>query len=262
MKWSMLLPIPSIYTWSAGAALVAFCGMLIAHRLLKPVDLETHQPFLDATLTIVGTLVSILLGLLVAQSISNYQTLQDDVEAEATSVAAVARLSLGLPVDKQREILHLCVSYCDEVANVEWPEMEKGQSSPEAFNIYVKLLKAVVTYNPTTNGQTNIHSAMLTAVQTLGDYRRHRLFWLQNGQGKLMPVLFMCAVIVLIFAFLYVKRGSFILHCFLICFVATALGANLGLVVLLNNPYKGDWKIEPTGFRVNSQLIRQVTGVN
>jgi hypothetical protein len=248
--------------WSAGSALAALGGMLIAHRLIKPIDLEKHQPFLDATLNIVGTLVSILLGLLVAASLSNYQTLEGDVEAEATSVAEVGRLSFGLPADKQREILQLCLEYCDEVANAEWPEMEAGRVSPHTYTTYLKLLKTIVTYNPTTNGQTNLHNAMLTAVQTVGDYRRHRLLWLQgNRNGKLMPVLFMCALIVLVFAYLYVKRGSFILHCFLICFVATALGANLGLVVLLNNPFRGDWKIQPTGFQVNSQIIRQVTGL-
>lgn len=254
--------IPTIYIWSAGSALLALGGMMIAHRLVKPIDLEKHQPFLDATLNIVGTLVSILLGLLVAASLNSYQTLEGDVEAEATSVAEVGRLSFGLPADKQREILRQCLDYCDQVANVEWPEMEVGRVSPQTYAVYLKLLRTVVTFKPATNGETNLHSSMLSAVQTVGDYRRHRLLWLQgNRNGKLMPVLFMCALIVLIFAYLYVKRGSFVLHCFLICFVATALGANLGLVVLLNNPFKGDWKIQPTGFQVNSQIIRALTGM-
>ena len=87
--------IPSIYLWSAGSALLAFIGMLIAHKLVKPIDLGQHQPALDATLNIVGTLVSILLGLLVAASLNSYQILQSAVEAEATSVSEVCRLSLG-----------------------------------------------------------------------------------------------------------------------------------------------------------------------
>jgi hypothetical protein len=255
--------VPSIFIWSAGSALAALGGMIIAHRLVKPIDLEKHQPFLDATLNIVGTLVSILLGLLVAASLNNYQTLEGDVEAEATSVAEVGRLSFGLPTEKQHEIMQQCLDYCDQVANVEWPDMEIGRVNIQTYSVYLKLLKTIVTYNPTTNGQTNIHNAMLSAVQTVGDYRRHRLLWLQgNRNEKLMPVIFMCALIVLVFAYLYVQRSSFILHCFLICFVATALGANIGLVVLLSNPFKGDWKIQPTGFQVNSQIIRQLTGLH
>lgn len=254
--------IPSIYLWSAGSALFALAGMLIAHKLVKPVDLEKHQPFLDATLNIVGTLVSILLGLLVAASLNNYQVLESNVEAEATNIAQICRLSLGLPREKQRELLKECLDYCDQVLNDEWPLMERGQFSPKVFTTYTALVRSVATLNPTTNGETNIQATMLTASQTIGDLRRHRILWLHNNWNRnLMPVLIMCALIVLVFAYLYVKRTSFVLHSFLICFVATALGANLGLIVLLSSPFAGDWKIRPTGFELNAKLIREYTDV-
>jgi len=257
-----MFAIPSIYLWSAGSALLAFVGMLVAHRLIKPIDLAQHQPSLDATLNIVGTLVSILLGLLVAASLNSYQTLQSAVDSEATSVSDVCRLSFGLPLSDQREILTTCLNYCDQVMGDEWPEMVKERSSEKVLAIYARLLKKIVTLNPTTNGETNIQSALITAVQTLGDYRRGRILWLHNNWTRnLMPVLIMCSVIVLIFAYLYVKRGAVVLHSFLICFVATALGANLGLIYVLSHPFSGDWKIQPKGFEYNAQLIRRFTDV-
>jgi len=53
-----------------------------------------------------------------------------------------------------------------------------------------------------------------------------------------------------------------VLHSFLICFVATALGANLGLIFMLSHPFSGDWTIQPKGFQINAQLIRQYTAVH
>lgn len=257
-----MLVIPSIYLWSAGSAFLAFIGMLIAHRLVKPIDLNQHQPALDATLNIVGTLVSILLGLLVAASLNSYQILQTAVEAEATSVSEICRLSFGLPLIPQRQILKSCLDYCEDVINDEWPEMTKGESSQKTFAVYAALLKTIVTLKPATNGETNIQTALITSVLTLGDYRRGRVLWLHNNWTKnLMPVLIMCSVIVLLFAYLYVKRGSVILHGFLICFVATALGANLGLIYVLNHPFSGDWTIQPRGFEYNKQLIIRFTDV-
>jgi hypothetical protein len=257
-----MVAIPSIYLWTLGSALLAIVGMLVAHKFVRPINLDEHQPGLDATLNIVGTLVSILLGLLVAASLNKYQSLETDVDAEATSVASVCRLSLGLPAGKQRELLQMCLDYCDQTVNDEWPDMERGHGNPEVFATYLKLLKAIVTLNPTTNGETNIQSAMLTAIQTTGDYRRQRILWLNNSWNKnLMPVVIMCSLIVLAFAYLYVKRGALLLHGFLICFVAMALGANLGMIVLLSNPFKGDWKIEPKGFELNAQLIRKYAGL-
>ena len=73
-----------------------------------------------------------------------------------------------------------------------------------------------------------------------------------------MPVLLVCTLILLTFTYFYVRRGAMILHGFLVCLVATALGANLGLIALLGSPFKGDWRIQPEGFRLNSKLIRKI----
>ncbi len=48
-----------------------------------------------------------------------------------------------------------------------------------------------------------------------------------------------------------------VLHSFLICFVAMALGANLGLIFMLSHPFDSDWAIQPKSFEVNSRLIRK-----
>jgi hypothetical protein len=184
--------------------------------------------------------------------------LETDVDSEATGVADVCRLSVGLPLIKQKEILTLCSNYCDQVMNDEWPQLESGHASPQVFATYFALLKTIVTYNPTTSGENNLHSALLNAVQSVADFRRHRILWLHNSWNRnLMPVIIMCTIIVLVFAYLYVKRSSVILHGFLICFVATALGANIGLIALLSNPFRGDWKLQPKGFDMNSKLIKQ-----
>lgn len=249
---------PSIYVWSAGAALIAVIGMLIAHRIVKPVNLQENQPALDATLNIVGTLVSILLGLLVAASLSNYQNLETAVDSEAMSISEVCRLAFGLPEKVRASLLQGCLNYCDHVVKDEWPAMKNNQTSPEVLENYVNVLKESIGFKPSNDGETNIQAALITSVQNWGNYRRQRLLWLDKSfDAHLMPVLLMCSSIVIIFAYLYVQRRSFLLHTFLICFVATALGANLGLIFMLSHPFNGDWAIQPKGFEIDSQLIRK-----
>jgi hypothetical protein len=100
---------------------------------------------------------------------------------------------------------------------------------------------------------------LITAVQEVGDCRRKRILALHsNWTNQLMPMLITCAVIVLVFAFLYMRKGA-VLHAVLICFVAIALGGNIGLVFVLSNPFKGDWKLLPRGFIYNIQLLKEVT---
>ena len=163
---------------------------------------------------------------------------------------------------QKKLILKTCLDYCDQVTNDEWPEMINGHSNEKTVGTYAKLLGTIITFNPTNNAQNNVQNALITAVQTLGDYRRGRVLWLSdNWTRNLMPVLIMCTVIVLIFTYLYAKRNAFLLHGFLVCFVAIALGANLGLIYVLNHPFSGDWAIQPKGFDYNARLIRQYTDV-
>ncbi len=253
-----MLHIPSIFILSAAAAIVAVIGFSIVHRLVKPIDLSEHQGFLDAMLSIVGTLVSILLGLLVAAALDHYQSLEQSVDSEAAAVAQIYRLSGGLPNDVGITIRQLCNNYSRDVVQDEWPAMAKGHSSHKVLGDYVQLIATIVNFHPNNNGETNIHTALLSSMQQIGDCRRQRLLVLHSmWTTHLMPVLLMCSAIVLAFAYLYVKRGAFF-HGVLICFVAVALGGNLGLVFLLSNPFSGDWQIQPRGFELNNQLLQEV----
>jgi hypothetical protein len=250
--------IPSIFLLSAGAAVIAVIGFSVVHRFIKPIDLDEHRGFLDAMLSIVGTLVSILLGLLVAAALEHYQSLEQSVDSEAANVAQVYRLTFGMPPEPQKKIQQLCVEYTEQVLTDEWPAMAAGHASRKVLLTYMNLVTTIANLQPATNGQTNIHAALISAVQQIGDCRRQRILVLNSTWTKhLMPVLLMCSGIVLAFAYLYVRRGA-VLHGVLICFVAMALGGNLGLVFLLSHPFSGDWKIQPRGFELNKRSLNEI----
>ncbi len=250
--------IPSIFLFSAGAAIIAVAGFSVVHRVVKPIDLEEHKGFLDAMLSIVGTLVSILLGLLVAAALTGYQSVEQSVDSEAASVSEIYRLSLGLPQESKRKIQDLCVRYCNQVLTDEWPAMAQGHQSHKVLVTAALLIGEIATLHPQNNGESNIHAALITAMQQMGDCRRQRLLAMHSAWTRhLMPVLLMCSAIVLAFAYLYVRRGA-VLHGVLICLVAMALGGNLGLVFLLTNPFNGDWKIQPRGFELNNEILKML----
>lgn len=248
----------TLFLFIAVAAGIAMCGFLVVHRITKPLNLDEHQNFIDAMLNIVGTLVSIVLGLLVAAALDHYQVTEASVDAEASSAAEVYRLSCGLPEPTRTKIRELCTNYCMAVLYDEWPAMEKKEVSKKALFSYLQLFSEVATFHPSGEGESNLHSALISSLQQMGNSRRQRILVLHSPWNQhLMPVLFMCAAIMLAFAFLYVKRGA-ILHAILLVFVAIALGGNLGLVFLLSNPFSGQWKIQPRGFELNAQLMKEI----
>jgi hypothetical protein len=251
-------PIPAIILISGGSAILAVVGFAIVSKVGKTVDLGEHQGFLDAMLSIVGTLVSILLGLLVAAALDHYQSLEQSVDTEANCVSQCYRLSRGLPAESQRKIQSLCYEYTHLVLTEDWPNMAKRRRSPGVLKTYVNLVDAVVTFHPSTNGETNLHASLLNSVQQMGDCRRQRVLALDSPwTSHLFPVLIMCSLIVLVFAYIYMRKGA-LLHAALIFLVAIALGGNLGLVFLLSNPFSGDWQIQPRGFELNERILKEM----
>jgi hypothetical protein len=255
--WSAM-GIPMIFLLSAGAAALAVVGFLIFHRLVKPIDLNEHQGFLDAMLNIVGTLVSIVLGLLVAAALDRYHTLEQSVDKEAADVSQVYRLARGLPGESQDRMLSFCKTYCHDVVDQEWPDMALGKPNYITLLTYSEAMGWMATFKPANDGESNVQAAIINSLLEIGDCRRMRLLSLDNYWTRhLLPVLLMCAVIVFAFAFLYMRRGA-TLHAVVICLVAAAMGGNLGLIVLLDNPFRGDWMIQPKGFIFNLKLLDEL----
>ncbi len=220
--------------------------------------MSKHEGFLNATLTIVGTLVSILLGLLVANSIEYYDSVEANATSEATCVSEIFKLATALPDQPKNAIQDSCLRYNKSVLNKEWPAMENGHMSPESAAVFGDLNRAIVTFHSSNDSETNIQNALLTTVLNLGDYRRRRAMALESTWSeRILPVILFCAIIVLAYTYLYTRREAKIMHAVLICFVAGALGGNIGMIFLLRKPFATDWKITPSGFVLTEELLKE-----
>jgi len=253
-----MLNVSAITLWGAGSVILALLGLFVAKKTIKPIDLDLNGDLLLAMVTIVGTLVSVLLGLLVSSSVDQYRFMESSVDAEAASIGAVFRLARGTP-DKTRTVLQsLCIDYCDQVVSDEWPAMKQGHMSNRVSAIYAKLNDAIVTFRPADAGEAIVEQALVTATSKLGEHRRERIVAMNSTWTiRLLPLLLMCVVIVLLISYMYLRTGKSVLHAVLVSFVAIALGTNVGIIFLMSRPFTSDWSIEPEGFAVNAQMMRE-----
>jgi len=250
--------IPIVLLLSLGSAVLAMIGFVAVRKLSKPINLEAHQTFLDAMCNIVGTLVSILLGLLVASALDTYQALEQTIDQEANNASEIFRLSRGLPEPTHDTVMYYCQRYCQGVVDKEWAEMAKGKIDMDVFMTYAKLTETIVKFKPHDDGESNIQASLLQSVQNMGDCRRTRILALSNTKNQiLLPLLLICAVTIMLFTYLYVRHVSG-LQALLIACVATVLGGNISLVYLLSRPFEGDWKLKPRGFELNLRTLNEV----
>jgi hypothetical protein len=246
--------------WATGFLVVALAGLFISIKIIK-IDLEKNGDLIIAMLTILGTLVSVLLGMLVSSADEQYRSLEASVNSEATSLSEVFRLARGLPPATARILQERCLAYCDKVMLEEWPAMKEGKSSPAVTHVYASISDAIVEFRPGNDGEIAIQSALLSATSQMGQNRGLRIVASRSTwTRRLLPLMLTCAIVVLSCSYLYAGRGSRLLHAALVGLVAITLGTNIGVIFLMTRPFSSEWTIQPEGFELDAQVMRLYKG--
>lgn len=228
--------------------LLTTVGRTVTHRFVDKRHLEGHEELISAMLGVVGTLFSVLIGLLVANAIDNYYDIRGVVSNEANAVADVFRLARGLQADDRLRIRNLCRKYVDEVIESEWELMRKREMSDKAWEVYTELWEASVAINPVNDRQNNLQQVLLNSMQQLGENRRIRsiacaqsvsiLLWLAIAFG---------AIITVVFTNLFTSRLGR-LHTLMTALIGVSLGLNIWLLADYSAPFSGDLRLHPDLF--------------
>jgi uncharacterized protein YneF (UPF0154 family) len=246
---------PLIY-WAVAFVILSLLGLFISAKTIK-IDLQKNGELIVAMLTILGTLVSVLLGLLVSSANDQYQSLEECVNGESASVNQVFRLARGLPQPTASTLQNQCIEYCDRVLGEEWPSMKRGEMSASVSKILARLSDEVVQFHPNNDGESNIQSAIISAAANVGHDRGVRIVASRSSwTRRMLPLILTCAIVVLACSYLYAGKGSLRLHAVLVSLVAITLGTNIGVIFLMTRPFSSEWAIKPEGFELHVKAMR------
>jgi len=250
-----------IFVWGGSSVAMAIAGLFIVKRYVSAihVDVRSNMDFLVAVVAIVGTLVSVVLGLLVSSAVDQYRGAISLVDQEATSVVDIFRMSRGLPPKTATLMQHLCIDYCDKAVSEEWPAMERRQISNDLTLIGIKMNDAAVSFRPANDGETNVQSSILSALTEAVHCRRSRVVVLfSDWTMRMMPILIMCSGIILVIAYIYIDKKPTKEQVLLMSFIAIALGSNIGLMVAMSRPFGGREGVTSELFERNAKLLREL----
>jgi hypothetical protein len=246
-----------LFFWAAGFLAVALVGLFLSAKTIK-IDLTQNGELIVALLAILGTLVSVLLGMLVSSADEQYRSLEESVSREATSISEVFRLSRGLPKTQGKTIQQFCIDYCDKAVSEDWPAMRQGEMSEAVTDVFINISDSILEFRPTNDGEAAVQGALLSATNDLGQSRGVRVVASRSTwTWRLLPLIITCAVVVLICSYLYVGKGSALLHAVLVGLVAITLGTNIGVIFLMTRPFSSEWTIQPDSFAMRAKIMRQ-----
>lgn len=210
----------------------------------------------EAMLGVVGTLFSVLLGLLVAGAIERYMGIMVQAEAEANGVGNIFRLAKGLREQDRVRLRSLCREYVDFVLKDEWALMENQRFSDQAMDRYNRLWEACVSVSPQGDRESNIHQAVLDNMDSVGENRRARIISSESQMPTTLWAAIICgSAITVAFTYLFTIRLGHTFNWMLTGIVAVSLGLNIWLLAAYSTPFSGDLQIQPKGFELLQRSI-------
>lgn len=237
-----------------GSAVMAVVGLLVVRKLI---DLEHLQPTHEVggyLLSVVGTLYAVLLGLVVVDALSKFQVARDTTAHEANALMDIFMFAESLPPDEQNAVRKLCADYADEVMEIEWPLMNKGQFSQDARRILVRLSKKIAHFEPVTENQKAIYPLLMTQASELWDNRRMRINTVAHGIPAVEWFVLITGAVVTVFFTYFFGLENLKLQICMTIMVALLISLNLVLVLIFGYPYAGSVCIHPDSF----QLVQDV----
>lgn len=200
-------------------------------------------------LSIFGLFYGILLGLLAVASYQNKVMVENAIAEEATKLSAMFRLASTFPGDSGKEIQRDLINYSRFVIDEEWPQMRKGEIAYKGGRLVMNLMQDLGKIELQTPADQNLHAATLNAANRFLELRVRRIYSAVSGiPGIMWYVVLLGAFlnIVLLLLFEMKLMAHFLLGGILAFFIGTVVS----LVMILDQPLRGDHGIAPTPYQL------------
>jgi hypothetical protein len=231
------------------------CAVVVRRWIALPV-LESLNAVAGAVYAVVGGVYAVLLAFVVIVVWERHTTTETRVEQEANALGDLFRDAQAFPEAARDSLVKAIDDYARIVIDDEWTTMAHGRSSPEAVRAYAELWQSYVRLEPRTQREVLWYSTSLDRLSELGDARRLRLLDSRaRVPGVIWAVLLLGGVITIAFTFLFGTQTVWS-QALMVAVVSVTVSLVLLLIWVLQHPFSGSARLDPTAF----QQIRTIIG--
>ncbi len=232
-------------------------GLVVVRRIFRSADLIVHHPVTDPLLQVVGMMFAILIGFMCGDAMNRFATARAVVQQEACSVADVFRLAEGFHAEERDKIRALCMNYCDDVINDEWPKLAQRKSSAKVWKTYNELWHQLTRLKVQDESEACVLQSILPCMVNVGDNRRMRIESMHNGLPlALWIVLGVAGLATVLFTFFFsAENGK--LQMSMTAIIALVIGLNVFLLASYDDPFTGDVMIGPDAFVIDKRTFEE-----
>jgi len=230
-------------------------GLLIVRHWMLAAELKSQHDVADPLSQVVGMMFAVLLGFMVGDAMQRFSQARATAQQEAASLSDVFHLAEGVPPAERAVIRKLCVRYAEEVVREEWPLMAEKKTSPHAQATFAELSKVCATYEPKSQGQSNVQQTLLPSVVSLGDNRRLRVEALNNGLPMALWVVLVVGGLATILFTYFFGAGNLKIQLVMVAIVTLVISLNIFLLASYDDPFSGDVMVHPSAFETDLRVF-------
>jgi hypothetical protein len=244
------------------AVLLSLIGLAVVRRLAPIDELAQHTDVAGYVYAVIGVIYAVVLALVVIAAWEEYRDARAAVADEASAVLNLARAANGWPAEDRAGVETALVAYARQVVDVEWPAMARGDFGPASDSVTVnQLWQALNDADASAAAKSASYEVALLQLDDLGEARRNRLLFGQEGLPTSMAVILITGAVVTVgFAYLFVIDNG-LLHALMIASLAVLVVLLLLLQFQLGMPFQGVSAIEPTAMKLVLAEIDAGTGI-
>lgn len=242
----------------AGPAIVGFLclyallGMWIVRRWILPrLRIENgDSDFSGAMLQGVMVFYGLAVALIAVNVWQNYSDVGKISSQEATAAAALYRDVSGYAEPARSQLQEQLRNYVDEVIHQAWPIQQHGEIPTAGVELINRFQGALLSYEPTTEGQKILHREAVSAFNQLIQARRLRLEAVQvRLPNVLWFVIVMGALISLSSSFFFKVENAWS-QGIQIMLLAAFIGSVIFLIFAFDRPYRGELGLGPDSYQL------------
>lgn len=259
MYWIYDLP-----NWLLGAlSIFVFCafgitGLAVTRRWAPSLHHVTlsHNDIVGYYFGAITVLYGITLGLLMVDVWSTFTETEGKVDREAGALAALY-LDVSHYPDPNRHLLQDDLrDYTRQVIDTSWPQQRRGMIPTGNLVTIAVLAHDLAAFEPTSNGQKDLHEESYRQFNKLVQYRRSRLLGVTAGlSGALWGLVLIGAGINIAVTWCFHLHNQK-MHFWMTTLISSLLGLMIFLLAAMDHPYFGRLCVSSEPFQlVYEQLM-------
>jgi hypothetical protein len=236
--------------------------LVLLRKLWPPALRREHNDLVGWQIGVLGTTYAVIVGFMLWNVWSNFQSAEVNAELEATSLVNVYRLSQGLSPAEAAEVQKLARKYADAMLDDEWPAMSKQNFSSAGFEITQQLWAVMVQAQARQAREPLSLSQALAELANMTQHRRIRQLQSRSSLPTILWFILIVGGVITIGSSCLFATENFRLHFILVFALSLMVSLVLVAIADIDRPFQGSVHVNPDAFRLARETFQQSSSPN